>query len=462
MRSFLSIILILLATNAFSQEYLDVEAVHERSLEYFEEQQWRKLIRLGEEALKQGIESYLLRVRIGIAYYELEEYANAIPHLRKAVSTGYSDGITKEHLYYSYLQMGREEDANDVFFDMTDTRQRKNKPLTNDFIYDATGAFSFGISNDGSKNSEADLDGSSNAFGEQVILGDQIYFDAGLSQLPLRWLKIRYAFSYLNSNRTKQFMSGNASVSENYTHKEGHLYNEFSFRADEGFVISPSGHYVNIKETLPTAVFDSASTTSGKDAANGNAQEIYYSIGDSVNEQKDFVLSVTFNKWISVFKAGLSASFSYLNGEHQTQYGAALSAFPFSRNVLYAGIEAVFHSQNSVTNVIISPSAGVKITEAMWAYGFASFGRMNNYNEMNGFIVYNNPDVITLKYGAELRYNFPFNMSASLSYNGQQREKKYLSYELSGFNGSVPVLLPVSGIAEYSFHQIQAGLRYNF
>lgn len=456
------IALMLIASTSFAQKDLTVEYVDTKTLEYFETQQWEKLIRIGERALENGIESYLLRVRLGIAYYELEKYFGAIPHFEKAVATGYADGVTKEYLYYCYIYTGREEDANEILFDMSPNRREKLRPLINDFINDVKGDAGFSFSNDETKNASIDLDGPDNAYGEQTMNGNQFFFDVGIGQLPLRWFKINYAFTYLNIDRQKQIMFNNERFTDDYKQKQGQLFNEFRFLATHGLVISPSGHYINSKETSMNATYDSLSYRYNSISMGYDSLRFYYTLDDAKVEQDNFVLSLSVFKWFSIFKAGVSGSFSYLNSKHQSQYGASFTVFPLSKPYLYLSSNAVVHNQNSVSNLIFTQSAGGRIIDNLWLEAFTTFGKMNNYNEQNGFIVYNNPDVIKLKYGAELRYYFPFNMSAYFVYAGQNREKKYLTYSLSGYNNNFPVYSPQSITAEYNLNTIVFGLKYDF
>jgi len=436
----------MVSAECFAQREMSVEYADSITQLLYDNQQWKELSRVGERAVDAGVESYLVRVRTGVAYYELEEYARAIPHLRKAVDTGYSDGIVKEKLYYSYKLTGRDEDANDVFFDMTDSRQRKLRPLLNDFIYDAFGGFAYSFTNDESNNGSIDLDGNDNVFGEQTISGNKSGFHLGLSQLPIRWLKVSYAFTYVNSGRQKQFMNNNLRYTKSYKQKQGRLFNEFNFRVIEGLVIAPAGQYVNTKETLPAVT-----------QVNNE-----YVFADSVVEQDDFVLSLTASKWFSVFKASLTGSFSYLNGEHQTQFGASMKVYPLRESYLYLNSDFVLHDQNSVSNLVFTQSAGGRLAEDLWLEAFATFGKMNNFNEQNGFVVYNDPDVITLKYGAEMKYIFPFNLTASLFYEGSSREKDYTTFDLSGYNNKTPVYSPQSKSADYSMSTIALLLKYDF
>lgn len=462
MRLLIILLFLTFAAAGAAQQDLTEEYVESKTFEYFENGQWSKLIRLGERALNAGMESYLIRMRTGIAFYELEDYAGAIPHLRKAVNTGYAEGFVKEYLYYSYLFMGRKEDAADVYFDMSESRQKKIRPLINDFIDDLDVTAGYSFSSDESDNGGIDIDGTDNAYGEQTVNNGQFYFDVALAQLPLRWMKISYAFSYLNISRQKQIMFNDVRVSDDYKQKQGQLYNEFDFRISEGFVVKPSGHYINSKETSLFARYDSATLVYNSSTLSYDPDEFYYTLYDSTLEQDNFVLSLTAYKWLSRFRFGAAGSFSYLNGKHQTQYGVSAIAFPLKSNKLYAGADITLHNQDGVANLIFSPVAGGRITDELWCGLFASFGRMNNYNERNGFYVYNNPDVITLKYGAELKYYFRFNLTAGITYVGQNRERRYLTYMQTGSVNGVPVFGPVFPEVSYNQNSFLLGLNYIF
>ncbi len=396
-----------------AQEELTVYSADSISAALYENKQWKRLTLLGEKAVKEGIESSILRIRIGTAYYELGEITDAIPHLRKAVATGYADGITQEDLFEAYLMMGMEADADVLFYEMSDYRKGKLRPLYNDFIYDASSNFSFSFTNDQSINSGIGTHEGSQFTGQQTITGDEFSFSAGLAQLPLRWMKISYEFTYRNISRELQSTSGSVRTTDPYKQKQGHLFNEFTFRADDGLVIKAAGKYVNVNETSPTQTIEE----------NGS-----FSHTTANYEQDDFVLSLTADKWFSIFKASGSASFSYLNKEHQTQYGVSLTAFPLGNPSLAVSGEGILHNENSVAELIFTPRIGSQLTERLTVTAFGQFGRMYNYNFDNGRSIYNDKDVVTLAYGADARYDFPFNLSFTLGLSGQSRQKEYTTW----------------------------------
>ena len=462
LRGIAIVILLLISSNAFSQSEITIENVDSLTLQYFDNGQWKKLVRVGEKALDNGIESYLLRMRLGTAYFELENYFDAIPHFEKAVSTGYSDGVVKQKLYESYIYAGREEDANVILFEMTENRRNKLRPLINDFINDARFDIGSSFSNDDAANGSIDLDGQDNAYGEQTINRGQFFFDVGIGQLPLRWFKINYAYTYVNKDLQKQIMFNNEKILDDYRQKQGRLFNEFRFVPVNSLMISPSGHYIKSEETMVWASFDSVSAANNLHGIGSDPLRYYYTLKDTTVKQDDFVLSLSVSKWISIFNPGISGSFSYLNGTHQSQIGLSIKAYPLSNPDLSVFSNAVIHNQNSVSNLIFTQTAEGRITEDLWLEGFATFGKISNYNEQNGRIVYNDPDMIKLSYGAMLRYVFPFNMTAKLIFSGQSREKKIMTDAISGYQNNLPVYTRQTTTAEYNFNSFALGLKYDF
>ena len=77
-------------------------------------QKWDSLIAMGKEAIKQDIDYYYLRMRVGIAYYNKKNYKKAAGHFKHALSFNQNDPVALEYLYYSMLLSGSQEQANHV------------------------------------------------------------------------------------------------------------------------------------------------------------------------------------------------------------------------------------------------------------------------------------------------------------------------------------------------------------
>ncbi|MCD6201809.1 MAG: hypothetical protein J7K46_08375, partial [Bacteroidales bacterium] len=82
-----------------------------RTYTLYERKQWKELLETGRKALKNGYDFYYLRMRMGIAAYEKQNYVRAIHHFRKALIFSKNDPLALEYLYYAYLFTGRDIEA---------------------------------------------------------------------------------------------------------------------------------------------------------------------------------------------------------------------------------------------------------------------------------------------------------------------------------------------------------------
>ena len=432
------------------------------SYDLFNKAEWNSLISFSENALKKNIDFIFLRVRLGIAYYETGKYFDAVKNLQEAFDKGYETPLLIEYLYFSYLEAGRKEDADYYFYKLPENKRKRLKPQDNSFMYEIHVDAGYGLSNDENKNENIDLDGSFNAYGEQTLFGNYFYLNAGFKQLPLRWLNVIYSYNYLSLKKTKQIMYNNVKTSDPYTQQQQQFYIKYDIRAGDGFVISPSGHYIYTSDNTIYSKFDSVNYSYNMQTMTYDSLNYFYTINNKPAIQDNFVLSLSLSKQIYIYKAALHGSFSYLNGNHQSQIGANFKAFPKKKNTLYTFTDLTLQNQNDVTNLIVYQSLGGKLHKNLWGEAFVTIGKMNNYNEQNGAVVYNNPDVINLKFGGEMKYYFNENLSASLIYVNEQREKNYLTYTLTKNGNNSPIANPEYLSLDYSVNTILAGLKLYF
>ncbi|MCH2043452.1 MAG: hypothetical protein MK212_04875 [Saprospiraceae bacterium] len=125
MKYYLSILFLIVCSSLVSAQELSFGEVNRRSLAYYYAQNWKALIALGDSALVQDFDYYILRYRLGIAYYESGNYWKSQRHFEKAYALNNEDPYLREYLYYSYLFSGNEGNA--LFFakNMEDTLQQK-------------------------------------------------------------------------------------------------------------------------------------------------------------------------------------------------------------------------------------------------------------------------------------------------------------------------------------------------
>ena len=94
---------LILLTVVHGQAVMNFTSLDKQTYELYLDKNWKDLISLGKNGLEKGFDYFYLRMRIGIAYYELANYHRAIPHFRKAQLFNSKDQFANEYLYYSYL-----------------------------------------------------------------------------------------------------------------------------------------------------------------------------------------------------------------------------------------------------------------------------------------------------------------------------------------------------------------------
>ncbi|MBL0107861.1 MAG: tetratricopeptide repeat protein [Ignavibacteria bacterium] len=431
------IFLLIFNANANAQNNFSKDSVDKKSAFLFQNKKWDELISFGNTALKRNAETYFLRVRLGMAYFEKENYFNAIPEFERAIEIGYQDENVLEYLYNSYLKTGRTEDAAYIFSSFSESGKNRIKPLNNSFAENIFTGIEYGFSNDESRNANTDLDGDQNKYGEQIIFRNSILATAGLNQLPFDRLNIFYDYTYINSGKTKIIMRNNEKLNDDYQEIQNRFYNRFDVLAANGLVISPAGHYISKKyNTLFTGIADSTLTD--------------ITVSEKEINNENFILSLSASKFYSIYKFTLSGSFSYLNEFHQSQLGLSFMMYPLRKTSFYTNTSAVLHSENKISNLIVSQSLGIKAGKRIYIEAFVSAGKMKNYNEQNGYTVYNTGDVIKTKFGISLDFSLLKNLNFNIGYSFRQSEKNYLTYKAKGLYRGV-----------ISYEQTLTKLNYN-
>lgn len=90
---------------------VDFKTIDSVSYQLYLEAKWKELIRYGRQAIRLGYDYYYLRMRLGIACFELKACRAAVAHFEKALSFNAGDDVAMNYLYQCYLYTERYEDA---------------------------------------------------------------------------------------------------------------------------------------------------------------------------------------------------------------------------------------------------------------------------------------------------------------------------------------------------------------
>jgi len=72
----------------------------DQTYQLYNEENWYQLTEVGQEAVKNGLDYFYLRIRMGIAYFHLKNYRKAATHLEKALDFNGADASALEYLYF--------------------------------------------------------------------------------------------------------------------------------------------------------------------------------------------------------------------------------------------------------------------------------------------------------------------------------------------------------------------------
>jgi hypothetical protein len=398
--AFLLLPFIPLRSQSFAE--LDAETYH-----LYTEKKWKDLIRSGKSVLKQDIDYYYLRMRIGIAYYEQKNYKPAQKHFRRALEFNQGDPVASEYLYYAFLFAGQTQQAALLYRDFPETLKNKLTPpglkivdrISAEYLYNHF--FTNELVND-----PGIFDGAPP--GAQIVTRDLQNLNLLLHHYMHPGTSFRHAYTYLGKENSYHYDDGFSRFSVDRQKVRQHQYYispSFSFAG--GLTISPSFHFLHIEFEMPYP--------SGGGAGPGGNNSIAIR-----NEfANDLTAGLSLSKFQGRFSYRAGAIYSTLNEASQFTGSVGLTWYPAGNLDAYMGVSLNAHYRD------LSEGSPVLIPDFLAAYGIASrvwielsgsYGEMRNYTESNAYLVYNGLDWMKYKILANLV--IPLTQKGSMIYVG--------------------------------------------
>jgi hypothetical protein len=461
MKKVILLFLLVSGTTGFTDAalQLDFRTVDELTYRFYNEQKWDSVILIGKKALRQDIDYYYLRVRMGISYYEKKEYFPAVTHLSKARKFNSGDPVITDYLYRSYLYSNRYEEAQMVKSQMpveTSEKENSSNGIVDQLHFE--GGYTF--SSDRSPGNLSDLMGKDSIYGEQDLYGNNLYGDLGIKLRISRRVGLSMAYNYLNFDKTKYIQYGHFEdqllgiadsiwgknyiysfpwvihdTSFSYKMRQNEAYLGASIILPAGFKIFPAFHFIHVGYTMTnvsyteTTVQDTAYYTSIDNTYHTFPFTRYtYSFDRKDTSFNNYLAGLRITKDLGIFNLGLSGSWSNLNNKRQIQAGASLTYYPLGSLNLYGTTTVYGFFQGNDTRLLLSQVIGGKITPWMWLEGNFYWGDYTNANIYNGSVVYNNSDIIDYRAGANLVFTVGKHLQLSLIYQYFRKESQQLYY----------------------------------
>ncbi len=453
----------LMTFSAYASARLDFQTVDMLTYRCYTEQKWDSVILVGKKALKQDIDYYYLRVRMGISYYQIKEYFPASTHLKKAREFNSGDSYVTDYLYWSYIYTNRIDEAL-LLKAYLAPKDRDTADSRTGFLQQIHFESGYTLSSDRAPKNLGTLMGSNSIYGEQDLYDNYFYGNFGLNIRASNRLSFSLAYNYLNFAKTKYVQYGRSearldSISYQefsndyfysfpwkvhdtaikYNVKQNEAYLGATLTLPWGIKIMPAVHWINVKYNITNTSFrtDSISDTAFYSTLDSTYHMFTYPLLVYRFTQKDttfnnFVAALRISKDIGRFVIGLAGSWSNLNGKTQYQAGASLTYFPLGNLNFYGTTEVTGFFQSKNKRLLFSQVLGAKLTPWLWGEANFYYGDYTNANIFNGAIVYNKSDNIDYSAGASLVFVLSKHIQLSLIYQYFRKESQQTYIKIGG------------------------------
>ena len=377
----------------------DFKTVDKETYNLYLEKDWDELIRAGKVGLKQDIDYYYLRMRMGIAYYETKNYKASQAHFRKALEFNVGDPVALEYLFYAYLLAGQTVQAGILAKDFSPALMETINPPTGKVVDRLALEYLYNVNDTKDLLSDPGQYFSGLPSGYQLVTLHYSNLNAMLHHVFRPGFTLTHAYTYLNKTNYYYYDDGLSRYGFNDQKVFQHQYYiSPALTTKHGFTIAPSFHYLRISFRAPYLI----SGAGGPGPGGGGG-----SIGYSDLNSNQYVGGLTLSQFVGRFMIRLGGIYSSINNAKQVTGTAGLTWYPMGNLDLYLGTALNVHTgitdhTNSVdheTNIELIPDVliGFGIASRVWLEFSGSYGNMRNYTERNGYIVYNGLDWMKYK-----------------------------------------------------------------
>ncbi|TDK43466.1 tetratricopeptide repeat protein [Algoriphagus formosus] len=384
---------------------------------------WDGVIRVGTEALNQGIDFYYLRVRLGIAFFELENYQEAALHFEKAREVSHEETYVEEYLYYAYLWFGRKAQARLVAQGFSNELKKRThtEKLTGlqglDLAYNYTGFLDEKVIEDFVGPIDQGISG------YQFVPRFHHYGFLGLDfQVTPSW-SIYQGISFLKATQFYHYQEEGLSfqLPDNKSSSWQYVASA-SYYFGKGFHLSFGGQLLFIS-------YDSPSVQS---IGNGPQTEIQI----ERLQEFDWVAFGGISKNLHFLDIGSTLYLGEINGGKQLQSDLQVTLFPMGNLNFYTYSVLSFQNQKlgenpSTNRLIFNQEIGVKLTGFLWLEGYGTFGELENYMTKQGAVVFNRLDQIDQRWGGRLILLTRSNWKLTLDFTHFSNSSRFRSFSFS-------------------------------
>jgi len=456
----IALILLFIGVRGFCQndEKINYKIVDSVTYADYTSGKWEKVVINGEQAIDHKIDYFYLRMRMGIANFNLGNYYNAASDFEKALKFNSTDQTAEVYLYDTYNILGKNTKANKLSSDFSAKTltliQDKRKFL--EAVYAGGGAL---FSNNYKENSGYQLRNNGDTLaGYKTLNGNKVALFTGLSlsispslSLYVGWslldIQKRITFQYSEARSKldsvwflphgfrKFYSIQNKFHQQSFDEKivQNELYLNAKLQLEAGWAITGFSNMIFVNSVGYDHVVANGIGMDTSLFISGNVVNYFtYTYSQNLFIKKetsfiDYIVGVNLEKDINIATFNLFGSYSSLNELNQMQVGVSSIYYLNKASTAYGSTGIMWFNQKVQQNdfenrIIFNQKIGSKIYKGLWGEASFLYGNLNNANINNGLLPYNQADKTNFKGEITARLTTNKHIELNLSYG-------YVSYE---------------------------------
>jgi len=446
----------------FANDTLTFQYVDSATYSMYQKQEWKSIITLGNNAIYNNIDYFYLRMRIGIAYYELKEYTPAISHFEKALEFNSADEVAMEYKYYSLLNSAKTREAGYYAKTFPQSLIDKIKPeipkKIDKIIFE--GGFNIVPGFDTLKTIINPPD-QKNYRLEKDVTGKFIFAGIGVNHELNKKLSIFHSFNFLQSQGFQQlYYNYNIANQNNYILNQLQYYfaptyygkknNATTLFANVLYLSSNKYKYTYTKiQPMPPPLDQPIPNYS-------------YKIDTIKFTSLQYVLGFNYLKNYKNNLIDITATYSNLNSLTQIELTTCFGFYANKQKTIFSKTNVTLFSQRPDINLIFSQLVKIKLHHQLWLDIYGNYGKQRNFNENSGYIVQNTNDETLYRIGAKLTFPIfrKLNFYLSYSYSAKVVPLQYIYF--TGIRQNKETFQTIIKNYNYNQHLIYGGLIWKF
>jgi hypothetical protein len=342
------------------------------------DKQWDSLQTFATAALATGVDYHYLRMRLGVAMFELGKYRAALQHFKKADELNSSSGFARQYMYYCYLNTERPEHAH----------------YYSQYIYN--------IGDAGARQPALKSLAAETGFKQTVHPGykNAFFTSFALSHALGRRSTLFHAATYFT--QAERRVEG----------EQFQYYLRLSVPFKNEVLFQPAFHFVNFNGNLVTYTNVPTLITVQPPPMPGNPNPPPPFLTTVYIQQKvlkgyqrpSFIGSLALSKGSRFFNIGGALTVSRLDTTLQLQLEGNVALFPLQNNKIAVGTAVIFHTEPRprMQSVALTPWLSWYPSKKLYFHAAALINPGNNITENNGLFVSNTADYTRSRLSATL------------------------------------------------------------